>query len=398
MPTTPPSATALPDLPDGAASARFTARERWTLAAASLWLVVGLQLDAFAHSTIPDLETFWTPWHAVMYSGIAACGLTLVWLLRSRLPQTVTYRSLLRATPSALRLPVIGMALLLVGGGIDTLWHNLFGIEKGLEIFFSPSHYLIIAGMVLVAAGPALMVASSASTGPTTAEPRLRGADAVLTTISAVLAAIPVHIYTGHASALEEPLLGTGDTDMSSFSLDAQMFHAYVGSTVVLLVPILLISRRWRLPVAAPTLLVAAPAFLICLVLGDAELWLPVTITAATAVVELVARALAPRLRALGPDQSWIVLGLAAPAVVWGAVLAVSTVTAGGPAWNLHMISGLLALVAFTGAGTAWLVRRVQPAGAAAQVEPARSAQAEPTQAERTQAELTQGEPAPTAP
>ncbi|MGW2091413.1 hypothetical protein [Promicromonospora sukumoe] len=380
MPTTPPSATppsatALPaGLPDGAAAARFTARERWTLAAASLWLVVGLQLDAFAHSTIPDLETFWTPWHAVMYSGIAACGLTLVWLLRSRLPRTVTYRNLLRATPSALRLPVIGMALLLVGGGIDTLWHNLFGIEKGLEIFFSPSHYLIIAGMVLVAAGPALMVASSASTVsatapatvpgtvPATPGRRLRGADAVLTTISAVLAAIPVHIYTGHASALEEPLLGTGDTDMSSFSLDAQMFHAYVGSTVVLLVPILLISRRWRLPVAAPTVLVAAPAFLICLVLGDAELWLPVTITAATAVVELAARALAPRLRALGPDQSWMVLGLAAPTVVWGAVLVVSTFTAGGPAWNLHMISGLLALVAFTGAGTAWLVRRVQPA------------------------------------
>jgi hypothetical protein len=32
----------------------FTARERWALAGASLWLVVGLQLDAFAHATLPD--------------------------------------------------------------------------------------------------------------------------------------------------------------------------------------------------------------------------------------------------------------------------------------------------------------------------------------------------------
>jgi hypothetical protein len=73
----------------------------------------------------------------------------------------MTYRSLLRETPQALRLPVVGMAMLLVGGGIDTLWHNLFGIEKGLEIFSSPSHFLIIGGMVLVAAGPALMFAAA---------------------------------------------------------------------------------------------------------------------------------------------------------------------------------------------------------------------------------------------
>nr|BFF16731.1 hypothetical protein GCM10025730_02520 [Promicromonospora thailandica] len=243
--------------------ATFTARERWTLLGASLWLVAGLQLDAFAHATIPDLETFWTPWHAVMYSGIAACGLTLLWLLRSRLPEQVTYRRLLRETPAALRLPGIGMGLLLVGGGIDTLWHNLFGIERGLEIFFSPSHYLIIAGMVLVASGPALMVASSG------APPRLRGADAVVTIASAVLAALPVHIYTLHASALASPLLGSGEPEPNTFSFDAQTFHAYVGSTVVLLVPLLVLTRRWRLPAGAPTVLVAVPAFVMNLVFGE---------------------------------------------------------------------------------------------------------------------------------
>jgi hypothetical protein len=343
--------------PTTPAPASFSARERWTLLGASLWLVAGLQLDAFAHSTIPDLETFWTPWHAVMYSGIAACGITLLWLLRSRLPDVVTYRSLLRETPSALRLPGIGMGLLLVGGGIDTLWHNLFGIEQNLEIFFSPSHYFIIAGMVLVAAGPALMLAASSASSAR----NLRGGDAVLVVLSAVLASIPVQIYTLHASALAVPMLGTGEAEPVTFSVDALMFHTYVGSTVLLLVPVVLLARRWHLPLGAPTALVAAPAFMMCLVLGDpADVWLPVTITAATAVVELATRALVPAFRNLSADTRWIVLGLVAPMAVWGAVLVVSTFMAGGPTWNLHMISGLVALVGITGAGTAFVVRRIQ--------------------------------------
>ena len=345
--------------------ASFSARERWVLVAASLWLVVGLQLDAFAHSTIPDLETFWTPWHAVMYSGIAACGVTLLWLLRSRLPEVVTYRSLLRETPSALRLPAIGMALLLVGGGIDTLWHNLFGIEKGLEIFFSPSHYLIIAGMVLVASGPALMLAASM---PSSAR-RIRGADAVLVTISAALASIPVHIYTVHVSALESPMLGTGTVEPGTLSIDALMVHGYVGSTVLLLIPILLIARRWQLPVGAPTVLVTVPALVMALVLGQGLApWLPVTVIVAAAVVELATRLSAPLFRRLASDTRWLLLGLVAPTAVWATVLGV-----GGTTWNLHMVSGVLALAGLTGAGTAFVVNRmvVNPANVPSDLAPA---------------------------
>ncbi|MET0424964.1 MAG: hypothetical protein ABW046_13860, partial [Actinoplanes sp.] len=172
----------------------FSARERWIMLVASAWLVSGLQLDAYAHATTPELETFWTPWHAVLYSGIAASGLTLVWLLRPRLPAIPTYRTVL-ALPNALRVPMLGMAFLLVGGGIDTLWHNVFGIEQGLEIFVSPSHELIILGMVLVATGPALMLATKPGD-------RLSISDGALATISALLSALPVHIYSLHASVL----------------------------------------------------------------------------------------------------------------------------------------------------------------------------------------------------
>ncbi|MEV4640630.1 hypothetical protein AB0J80_25130 [Actinoplanes sp. NPDC049548] len=339
----------------------FTARERWVLLVASAWLVAGLQLDAYAHATTPELETFWTPWHGVLYSGIAASGLTLVWVLRSRLPAIPTYRSLL-ALPNALRIPVAGMALLLVGGGMDTLWHNLFGIEQGLEIFVSPSHELIILGMVLVAAGPALMLAA----GPGRA---LSAGDAILVTVSALLSVLPLHIYSLHASALTMPWVGTGENPVRIFSQDAQIVHGYLFSTALLLLPVLVIGRRWPLPWGVAAVLVAVPALLMHVMFGTGDpWWMALTVAGAGAGAELVLR-VAGRTVTWSADARWIGAGLAAPVLVWGAVLAVGEVTV-GVGWNVHIVTGLLTLTAFTGGLTALVARRFQPPSAGAPPAP----------------------------
>jgi hypothetical protein len=323
------------------------------LLVASAWLVSGLQLDAYAHATTPELETFWTPWHGVLYSGIAVSGLTLVWLMRPRLPAIPTYRTLL-ALPNALRIPAVGMALLLVGGGVDTLWHNIFGIEQGLEIFVSPSHELIILGMVLVAAGPALMLATKPGRD-------LSGPDGTLVTISALLSVLPVHIYSLHASAFGTTFFGRSDgSTVRIYSTDAQVVHGYLFSTVLLLLPILMLGRRWRLPFGVPTVLVAVPAVLMHLMFhSDEGWWLALTVAGAAAGAELVLR-LAGRAVRWSPDVRWFVAGLLAPLIVWGAVLVAATRTV-GVGWNVHMVSGLLTLVAITGGLTALVARRVQP-------------------------------------
>ncbi|MGW4941801.1 hypothetical protein ACWEOZ_09455 [Actinoplanes sp. NPDC004185] len=332
----------------------FGARERWVLLVASAWLVSGLQLDAYAHATTPELETFWTPWHGVLYSGIAVSGLTLVWLMRPRLPVIPTYSTVL-ALPNALRIPLAGMALLLVGGGVDTLWHNVFGIEQGLEIFVSPSHEFIILGMALVAAGPALMLAGRPGRG-------LSVADGTLATISALLSVLPLHIYSLHASALGTMYFGEpGDGRVRIFSFDAQVMHGYLFSTVLLFLPILIMGRRWRLPIGVPTLLVAVPAVLMHLMFStDAGWWLALTVSGAAAGAELVLR-LAGRLVRWSADARWFAAGLVAPLIVWGAVLVAAAQTV-GVGWNVHMVSGLLTLVAITGGLTALVARRVQPA------------------------------------
>lgn len=54
-----------------------TARQDLVTTATGLWLVLGLFTDGWAHVNLPGLESFFTPWHAVLYSGF---GATAAWI------------------------------------------------------------------------------------------------------------------------------------------------------------------------------------------------------------------------------------------------------------------------------------------------------------------------------
>ena len=47
-----------------------------------IWLILGLFTDGWAHLNLPGLETFFTPWHGVLYSGFVAGALWLGVLAR----------------------------------------------------------------------------------------------------------------------------------------------------------------------------------------------------------------------------------------------------------------------------------------------------------------------------
>src|SRR3546814_17493311 len=52
-------------------------RERTVAVAFGIWMVVGLFLDGWAHDNNKP-ESFFTPWHGVLYSGFAAATLAAV--------------------------------------------------------------------------------------------------------------------------------------------------------------------------------------------------------------------------------------------------------------------------------------------------------------------------------
>jgi hypothetical protein len=54
------------------------------MAALAGWLVGGLFVDGWAHNTRPRLESFFTPWHGLFYSGFAAAAGWICWQVWSR--------------------------------------------------------------------------------------------------------------------------------------------------------------------------------------------------------------------------------------------------------------------------------------------------------------------------
>src|SRR4029450_9230829 len=126
------------------------------------WVLVGLVVDGWAHNNLQALETFFTPWHALFYSGfVATAGWVLTTATRARQPE----RSGLAAFPAGYGLAVVGVVVFAVGGAGDLTWHSVFGIEQDVEALFSPTHLLLFAGMALILSPP-LRAAWSDPAGP----------------------------------------------------------------------------------------------------------------------------------------------------------------------------------------------------------------------------------------
>ena len=123
----------------------------WLMAGFGAWLIGGLYLDGWAHIHMPQLETFFTPWHAVLYSGyLAGAAALVVTFVRNRRRGAPRARAL----PPGYRPSLAGAFIFFFGGVADMVWHVTFGIEKGIEGLISPSHLVLALGGGLMVTGP----------------------------------------------------------------------------------------------------------------------------------------------------------------------------------------------------------------------------------------------------
>jgi hypothetical protein len=118
----------------------------WGVGLSSTWFTTGLYLDGWAHThALPN--TFFTPWHGVIYSGFLVAALFLV---TSFVRQHLRHQRM----PTGYGLSLIGAGLFLVGGVADLLWHTFLGIEANLSAEYSPPHLVLATAGVLIATGP----------------------------------------------------------------------------------------------------------------------------------------------------------------------------------------------------------------------------------------------------
>ena len=243
-------------LPTGNEKAKAVSSLRfdWIMVVVSIWWLGGLFIDGWAHSNIPQLETFFTPWHAVLYSGYLAVTFTLLVKILLNLRQSaisaggsmpslvaLVRESLpghrwLRAIPIGYELSALGVVIFGISGIGDLTWHLILGIERSTEALLSPTHLGLALGIGLALSGPLRAAWHRSETTPSWRQ--LGPAILSLTFTFSLLT-----FFTAYASPLITPwpIIDTSSSPTRGIT-DILLITALSMSFV------LLALRRWRLP------------------------------------------------------------------------------------------------------------------------------------------------------
>jgi len=113
--------------------------------------IAGAQWDISAH-ILGIVETFFTPAHTVLYTGIALVALASFYglLLQSK---TVANGSPFHSLFIGVSIASVGSSLQIIAAPIDFWWHSTYGFDPFL---FTPAHSLLITGMILGGVGMTL--------------------------------------------------------------------------------------------------------------------------------------------------------------------------------------------------------------------------------------------------
>jgi hypothetical protein len=235
------------------------------LVLASGWVITGMVLDAWAH-THQRLESFFTPWHGVLYSGFAVLMAWMAWIaLRAhQLHRTGG------ALPVGYGLGMVGVGLFLLSAIGDGIWHTLFGVEVGIEAQFSPTHIGLFLGSMLVFTTPLRAAWLSSEPGPA---PTMRAFLPALfslawTTTLVQFLFLYVSAFREDAPSLDPARPGAALAAIPAY-LEITRVRGLVSvqaTNLLLLGPLFLLIRRWRPPFGSATLLFGMVAVLVAVV------------------------------------------------------------------------------------------------------------------------------------
>lgn len=213
----------------------------------SAWLLGGLLTDVWAHNNVPKLETFFTPWHAALYSGFLATAAWISWLIRRNL---IAGRRGMAAVPAGYSLGAFGVCLFVVAGAGDLTWHTIFGIERNTRILFSPTHLLLVTAIILIVTSP-LRDAFTDVTLPSA--PSLRQLLPAILAIAFATATLMVLLQYANLLVVA-PAEVVGSLSETN-GLAAGVGEDLIVTNVALLLPLLILARRWRIPFGTATVL-----------------------------------------------------------------------------------------------------------------------------------------------
>ncbi len=309
----------------------------WAMVGLSGWFVAGLYVDGWAHHHGMVDESFFTPWHAILYSGFGAVAAFLVlMLLRDRRPGSPWAHAL----PAGYELSLLGSGIFLAGGVADMFWHILFGIELGVEALYSPSHLVLALGMTLIVTGPFRAAWRRSGSGT------ISSALPMLLSLAFTLSILTFFTQVAHPfvrpraagiSPREEPLV---------FFQQALGIAGVLLQTALLMGLVLLVVRRWTLPPGGLTLILVVNATAMSVLNDQYRLIVP------AALAGLSGEVLRYRLRpSMARRRALRVFAVAVP-LLFFLLYFLTLILTLGVWWSIHLWTGAITLAGIAG----WLI------------------------------------------
>lgn len=320
-----PDRTTVPSLP---------ASDQLVAALFGLWMVVGLFLDGWAHDNQKP-ESFFTPWHGVLYSGFAAAAaFALHRAVRGRQPG----RSWRQTMPRGHGLSVAALAVFALGAAGDLVWHELLGVEVGLEALLSPTHLLLMASGIVALSAPVRAAWLEPDVAPTFGKfLPVALSTALLTALVAFFLSFFSPFSNNAGGTAFDRFQGQQHTHPSNSVAELQQT---LGVSSILLMSVVLASavafllRRWRPPLGTFTILFGV---LVLLFAGTDEFAQPLVLVAGLAggiTADVMTRRAAPAAAVCG----------AAVAVLWLGYFAAYALHEGSVAWSAELWAGTVFL------------------------------------------------------
>lgn len=326
----------------------------WIMVGLSAWLMLGAHLDAWAHIHVPVLETFFTPWHGVLYSGYAALtGFLVLTMLRNR----AGGRSWKQVLPAGYHLALSGALIFALGGVGDLVWHTIFGIEGSLDALLSPTHLVLAVGAALMVSGP-LRAAWLRSD----VEAHLGGRIPEILSLTFMLALLGYMTQYAHPFGAVRVLpTGLPVGSESAFAIQALGLLSIMLQSGIFMGLVLAAVRRRPLPVGSLTLtfglsVVLMTAMRTRLLMVEPSLLIGIGLVAGVAS-DLLLWVLRP---SPARPTALQVFGFAVPTAIYTVYFLVLELTH-GIAWTVHFTTGAIVLAGIVGWLLAYLV--LPPAG-----------------------------------
>lgn len=202
------------------------------------WFMVGLFVDGWAHNNGQVDNTFFTPWHGILYSGVASTGLFLAVTQMRNVGRGYGWWF---ALPQGYLLSLVGIVVFLLGGGIDFVWHETFGFEADRAALLSPAHLLLASAGFLILTGPVRAALARSRTDQAQGWLGFFPLILALTLLLALLLFFTsfIHLHTTAWWAL------TGTAGNDEFFLDVVGITSAVVPAALSIGVILYAARRW---------------------------------------------------------------------------------------------------------------------------------------------------------